>query len=352
MKPVVILAALLIPLLAHAEWYRGNTHTHTINSDGNAAPDTVVRWYREHGYQFLVITDHEYLTDIEALNRLFGATERFVLIRGQEVTQRSENPQQPLAHVNAINTNQVIFPVGETQCAGGVCARIARASTPLAETFTANIAHIRAAGGLAQVNHPNYKWSVKPQDLFGVPNQTLIEIWNGSSHANNLGGTDDAGNTALSTEALWDVLLSRGQILWGVGSDDSHDYMHLDDLASTRPGRAWVMVQAQTLSTEAIVDALHAGRFYASNGVTLENIAATPQELAIAIKEENEARYITRFIGKNGVVLAQQPGLKPHYRFTGQEGYVRAAITDSNGLRAWTQPVFLDVRASGLRKKN
>ena len=28
-------------------WYKGNTHTHTVNSDGDSTPDEVVRWYRE-----------------------------------------------------------------------------------------------------------------------------------------------------------------------------------------------------------------------------------------------------------------------------------------------------------------
>jgi hypothetical protein len=32
-----------------ARWYKGNTHTHTLNSDGDSTPDDVVRWYREHG---------------------------------------------------------------------------------------------------------------------------------------------------------------------------------------------------------------------------------------------------------------------------------------------------------------
>src|SRR5262245_1668071 len=31
-------------------WYKGNTHTHTLNSDGDSTPDEVVRWYRSHGY--------------------------------------------------------------------------------------------------------------------------------------------------------------------------------------------------------------------------------------------------------------------------------------------------------------
>ena len=44
-------------------WFRGNTHTHTLNSDGDSPPDSAARWYRDHGYAFLFITDHETLTD-------------------------------------------------------------------------------------------------------------------------------------------------------------------------------------------------------------------------------------------------------------------------------------------------
>ena len=44
-------------------WFKGNTHTHTLNSDGDSTPDDVVRWYREHGYHFLVLTDHNFLTE-------------------------------------------------------------------------------------------------------------------------------------------------------------------------------------------------------------------------------------------------------------------------------------------------
>ena len=43
-------------------WYKGNTHTHTLNSDGDSTPDDVVRWYREHGYQFLVPVSYTHLT--------------------------------------------------------------------------------------------------------------------------------------------------------------------------------------------------------------------------------------------------------------------------------------------------
>src|SRR6202034_391987 len=83
------------------QWYRGNTHTHTINSDGDSSPDEVARWYKEHGYQFLFITDHEFVTDVAALNALLGAQDRFIVLPGQEVTQWTDDPSRSAARVNA-----------------------------------------------------------------------------------------------------------------------------------------------------------------------------------------------------------------------------------------------------------
>src|SRR5688572_22013647 len=83
-------------------WYKGNTHTHTLNSDGDTAPDEVVRWYREHGYQFLVLSDHNFLTSVDGINALFGADERFLVIPGEEVTDRFETKS---IHINGLNVS-------------------------------------------------------------------------------------------------------------------------------------------------------------------------------------------------------------------------------------------------------
>ena len=71
-----------------SRWYKGNLHTHTVNSDGDSTPHEVASWYREHGYQFLVLSDHNHLTDITGLNALHAAREKFLLIPGEEVTDR------------------------------------------------------------------------------------------------------------------------------------------------------------------------------------------------------------------------------------------------------------------------
>src|SRR5436190_15677088 len=111
-----LLTAFLLPLAARARtqptttlaggrWFKGNTHTHTVNSDGDSTPDEVVRWYREHGYQFLVLTDHNYLTEIDGLNSVFGAANKFTLIKGEEITD--EFQKKPI-HINGLNVREVV----------------------------------------------------------------------------------------------------------------------------------------------------------------------------------------------------------------------------------------------------
>jgi len=343
MKALSLAALLLLPLTSHGEWYRGNTHTHTISSDGDSAPDTVVRWYREHGYQFLFITDHEFITDPAPLNALFGAAGRFLVLSGQEVTQWGADPKRSSAHVNALFTSQVIFPIGERTCSGGACGATVGSAVPLKRTVDTNIAAIRAAGGIAQINHPNWRWSLRVEDLRDVPDYTLLEIWNGQ-HVNNLGGVDEQGRAVPSSTAIWDTLLSAGKIIWGVASDDSHNFRDPANRDLSLPGVGWIVVRAGELSAKAIEAAIRQGDFYASNGVALDDLTASTRALALKIQTAHDARYVTRFTDKDGKLLAEVAGTAPAYEIKGNEGYVRATVTSSNGAMAWTQPVFLSSR--------
>jgi hypothetical protein len=348
------------PASTQTQWYRCNTHTHTTarpNSDANGTPAFVVDWYKSHGYQCVVITDHEYLTDVDSLNRAQApgpgeAAPPFLVIRGQEITQIVQDPSHPdgarHAHVNGINVARAIMPVGYPARPQGI---------PLAETYARNMAAIYDAGGMPQVNHPNLFWSVRLDDLLPMTRPFLLEIWNAFPSSNNLGGTDDAGVVSPSTEGLWDGLLSRGKIVWGVASDDVHDYYKLDDRESPTPGKAWIVLQAASLTLDNIMDALRNGRFYASTGIVLDSYRADSHAIAMTFVPPTNwnshlklrTRYVTRFIGANGRLLAEVPGLSSTYRFKGDEQYVRAAIVDSDGRRAWTQPVFLDGRKTTER---
>jgi len=99
-------------------------------------------------------------------------------------------------------------------------------------------------------------------------------------------------------------------------------------------------VHAPALTSKAIETALRHGDFYASTGVRLDNIVATSKQFTFTIV--GASRYSTRFVGQDGKVLVEATGTHPTYEIKGTEHYVRASVIDSNGNRAWTQPVFLD----------
>lgn len=321
-------------------WFRGNTHTHTLRSDGDSPPDSAARWYRDNGYGFLFITDHETITDPAPLNAKFGKPGSFLLIVGQEVTQRLADTRKEGArqlHVNSLGASAVVMPLGERGLANGITVRAA---------YERNLKEIKAAGGVPQVNHPNFRWSVRLDDLLALPDSTLMEIANAHILVNNQGGASDDGVQVPSTEALWDSLLTRGKVIFGVGDDDSHSFKpeFADGHEQTRPGRAWTMVRADTLTSEAILSGLRRGDFYASTGVTISNLVMGAQVVRLSMPPTNDRRYVTEFIGRNGRVLARVQGPVAEYRVRGDEGYVRARVTDSNGLMAWTQPIMLPRR--------
>ena len=111
------------------------------------------------------------------------------------------------------------------------------------------------------------------------------------------------------------------------------------------PGRGWVVVRSHELSAGAIVDALAGGEFYASTGVELDELEVSDKEISLTVRRSEPTPehivYGTSFIGRDGVILAQTEDAEATYRIRGDEGYVRATVVSSSGVKAWTQPVFV-----------
>ena len=253
-------------------WYKGNTHTHTLNSDGDSTPDDVVRWYREQKYHFVVITDHNLVTPVDGLNAMYAAPERFLVIRGEEVTDSSAD-KKPV-HLNLIGGDGFVAPQG--------------GATP-AEALRRDIAAMLVAKGVISINHPNFGWALTADDLLSGKGADVLEIANAHPQVNNSGGGISPG-----TEALWDAMLSAGITIYGAASDDMHELKRPWSKAAARPGQGWIVVRAPRLTAEAILASMRRGDFYASTGVELTDIQATPQRVTLAIKEQSSSRYTVR----------------------------------------------------------
>src|ERR671930_2017794 len=126
-------------------WYRGNLHTHTINSDGDSPPYEVMAWYKRHGYQFLALTDHNTFTDPALFDT--NPTDNFLLLGGEEITNART------VHVNAIGIGRVIPP---------------QSGATVTELLQASIDAVRAQGGVPLINHPNYVWAFTAAEMFSL----------------------------------------------------------------------------------------------------------------------------------------------------------------------------------------
>jgi hypothetical protein len=289
-----------------------------LNSDGDSTPHEVTTWYREHGYNFLVLTDHNHLTDITGLNAIHAAKDRFLLITGEEVSDRYG--QKPI-HMNAFNPERLVD---------------AQHGDSVASTIQNNVTEIKKAKGIPSLNHPNFHWAITIQDMLAVKGLGLFEVYNGHPMVNN-----DGGGGFASLDEMWDALLTAGQRLYGIAVDDAHQFKVFGKEHSN-PGHGWIQVRADTLSSPSILAAIEAGEFYATTGVKLSNLSISPTEyrVEIAPDEKWEEKSTTYFIGEGGKILAKTFDKNAVYRLTGKEKYVRARVESSGGAKAWTQPVF------------
>jgi len=319
----IVLLFVFMPLAADSQkpatfWFKGQTHAHTVNSDGDDFPRRVVRWYRDHNYNFLVITDHDVVTEIKYLDT--DKLDDFILISGIEVSDSFAG--KPL-HVNGVNIKRTVV----TQKGQGIVANLQM-----------NVDAVRAAGGIAQINHPNWKWAFAHKELAALKRVKLFELYNMDKHSNNFSAGGFAG-----MEQVWDKVLSMGTLMYGVITDDAHDYEGEFRPRKSFPGRGWIMVRAETLSADAIVAALERGDFYATVGlgVTLKDIRVSQQAYGLVIEQMSDFKYTTQFIGRGGRVLKEDYSLNPVYKMAGDEGFVRARVICTSGDFAITQPVFL-----------
>jgi len=276
-------------------WYRGNTHTHAQFSDENDSNDVpvIAKWYKNAGYDFLVLSEHN---DHVMAKKVFCHDEAsdlpgFLMICGLELSNSR--------HHSAIGINYYIGD--ETSLKDGV-------------------EKIITAGGIPVLNHPQDP-VVTASDFIAIEGLNHLEIING-------GRPEDTP----ATELLWDSIMSApdGRIVYAVGSDDNH-------YKEANVGRGWIMVRSPALTKEDIMESISKGNFYATTGVLLADYNVTKRW--VDIESQNGDTII--FTGRNGKVLKTVADSKARYNIRGDEYYVRAKITNSDGQAAWTQPVLI-----------
>lgn len=292
-------------------WAKGNLHCHSNQSDGDVPPNDVAAWYKDHGYDFLVLTDHRKLTDPASIN-----SNGLVMVRGEELDTMVGGAR---VHLNGIGINSVLKP---------------KNGPTVTRALQWNIDQIRKAGGVAMINHPS--WPDFPfghREMLPLNGAFLLEIQNVSGGCNNEGDP-----THFNTEQMWDILLSAGKKVYATASDDTHNYKEFKP-ALANPGRGWVVVRVKNTTPDEIVTALGRGDFYCSTGVQIEDIVSDGKWLTVSVKPQDKTRYTVLFIGKYGQILSEVDGVKARCAIP-ESGYVRAKIVSSDGKAAWTQAIY------------
>lgn len=318
-------------------WLKGSTHVHARPSGDSTTPiPDVLRWYEQHSYDFIVLTDHNRVSELDATTATPGAItlrpsgERgLIVFSGIELTHNPSNciPAGDASGKCRIHVNLL----GTTGRTNGKLVWANRKTSERLAKYDAALEVQKSLGGIAQINHPNWFWGINGDLLaeLGRRGFALVEISNMAFSEWNGGDRDHPG-----MDVIWDAALVQGANIWGVASDDAHDYSGVVG-AQYPAGGGWIVVKA-TRDPQAILASIAAGRFYASTGVVLARAEVVAGELVVEVDAAEKGMYTIELI-ENGQRVGQLKGRSAR-RLVPETGYVRAIVTRGDGKQAWVQP--------------
>lgn len=306
-------------------WAKGNTHGHSTLSDGNLPPAEALGWYRDHGYAFTFLTDHNVVADIEVFRA--ASTPTFLALPGMELDSPEERGINA-THMNALGP----WPGPEATGAPFALARPVGKTTK--EVIASELAAVVGAGSVVQLNHPALLLT-DPSAAAMLPDNSLIEVFN-----NSVATSPIASLAQPLFERTWDAALTAGRRVWCAASDDVHNYADAGPGEIDTAGGGWLMVRVAELTPEEVLRAIRAGDFYSSSGVTLRSLTREGTTLALEVEPKEGVTYQTVFLGAKGEKLATVEGTSASLVLPAGQAYLRARVEASDGSRAWTQPVW------------
>ena len=305
------------PFSTPGRFWRGNLHTHSNGSDGALPAEQVVEAYKRAGYDFLALSDHflaRYdwpITD----TRAFRANDFTTLIGAELHAMGTEVGE--LWHILAVGL-PLDFPA----------ARSGETGVELAE-------RARAAGAFVAVAHP--AWSqLAIGDGRSLAAAHAVEIYNHGCAVET-----DRGDGFY----LLDQLCNEGRRLTAIATDDAH-FRNGDHDAFG----GFVEVKAESLEPEALLAALKAGHFYASQGPRLIDVAVGRNEVTVVCSPVNAIALVTgtsRAISRigrqlTGATLEVGAATRQAWVDPGAIPWFRIVVVDAAGRRAWTNPIWVD----------
>jgi len=299
-----------------AVWLKGNLHTHSTNSDGCLTPAELAKAYRDRGYAFLAITDHDIFRSYPEL-----CSDDFQVIPGVELT--GPVTEEKKSHFSVLQKGQACdFEEGQ------------RFSIKSRQD-TLDFFEKHHENNLIILNHPY--WSLLEwEEVMDIPYLTCMEVYN-----NTCERFCDVGEGAH----FWNTMLRKGKKMWGVAADDAHN------TGKDLPGwpfecdqhdsfGGWVCVKAKSRTREGIIEALEQGSFYASTGPEIYDFYLEGDKFYIKCSPcqriilSGDWRYYQKKVGDG---ITEFCGT-----LRGPEKFIRVQCTDKEGRKAYTNPIYIE----------
>ncbi|HUS79104.1 MAG TPA: hypothetical protein VM050_10665 [Patescibacteria group bacterium] len=295
------------PFRAEGHWFKGNVHTHSTESDGSRTPDQLVEIYSRAGYDFLSITDHGVVTDVEGLGDA-----GFLLIPGEEVSVGRSHANTPF-HLVALGVEETL-PFKD-------------ADMDLDPQIV--IDEINRREGITILAHP-YWSGLSHEDLMALEGYHGVEIYNT--------GCDFETNTGLSDSHIDGVIVS-GRHPWIYAVDDHHGVER--PLLPFDAAVAWIYVRSESLTAENIMSSIRRGLFYSSNGPEIRDITIDGDGvISLECSPVREISFVST--PSLGMKFYSEGASLTGAEYQGRRGetYVRIEVTDFEGRKAWSNPIY------------
>ncbi|HRU05330.1 MAG TPA: hypothetical protein P5137_06095, partial [Candidatus Brocadiia bacterium] len=180
--------------------------------------------------------------------------------------------------------------------------------------------------GLCYYAHPY--WTGHNMDHMGEGVDALgVEVYNSVCE-----GERGLGHS----NAHWDQMLSRGVRWQGLATDDTHK-IDRDAFGG------WIMVKARQLTQPAILAAMRAGRFYATQGPEIRSLSMTRGVARIECSPVREIVWHARGpAGRRFAATGRQALESSEFTPNPDGAYLRVEIIDAHGRKAWSNPIYWD----------
>ncbi len=327
------------------KFYKACLHVHSTCSDGVVTPEDIKKMYMEKGYSIVAYTDHEVIVPHNDLR-----DENFLPITGAEIAINESIPGLSWRygkqyHLNLLSKdpykNETSVFTMSYVCYDSSLPYITEKmkATEYPRTYSNEclndiIRRAKEEGFLVSYNHPVLSGQSYP-DYIDLKGFWGVEVHN----------TGSVTNGHFDTVTPFVDLLRNGERVFPLATDDMHGIRNAFG--------GWVMVKAQSLDYDVVMDALEKGDFYASTGPEIHalyldgevlTIECSPVSAVMVRTERHACKYeemkdepLTRVsFDLHDYLAGSFEKNMPH------EPYFRVAVRDEAGCFAYTRAYFLD----------